>query len=112
MDKEVDETVSLLKGQALWQVAKALAASDPDRAEDVARSITNEIYQAWALAEVAKVLAASDPDRAARLARSITDEKTQAEVLAEAAKAWLQGWVSLWPVPGSICRHAQTTRPT
>ena len=60
----------------------------------------------------AKVLAASDPDRAARLARSITDEKTQAEVLAEAAKAWLQGWVSLWPVPGSICRHAQTTRPT
>jgi hypothetical protein len=57
-----------------------LAATDPDRAERIARSITKN-RQASALSDVAVVLAATDPDRAAQLltdaedmARSSTDQ--------------------------------------
>jgi hypothetical protein len=51
-----------------------LVATDPDRAERIARSITDESGKARALGEVAKTLAATDPYRAERIARSITDE--------------------------------------
>ena len=48
----------------LAEVATALAATDPDRSERIARSITSESYQVSALANPAKALAATDPDRA------------------------------------------------
>ena len=49
---------------ALVAVARALAATDPDRAERIAQSITDESRKASALADVARALAATDPDRA------------------------------------------------
>ena len=82
------------KATALAEVAKALAATDPDRAERIARSITSESSKAKVLAEGAAALAATDPDRAARLmadaeriARSITDKSEKATALAEVAAA-------------------------
>ena len=49
---------------ALSDVAEALAVIDPDRAERIANSITEESAKAWALSDVARTLAATDPDRA------------------------------------------------
>jgi len=48
-------------------VARALAATDPDRAERVAQSITNEESKAGVLGDIAGKLAAIDPGSAARL---------------------------------------------
>ena len=82
------------KAIALAEVAKALAATDPDRAARLmadadasARSITSESSKATALAEIARALAATDPDRAERIAQSITSEYLKASVLAEVATA-------------------------
>ena len=46
------------KAQVLTDVARALAATDPDRAERIASSITDRHLRARALADVAKALAA------------------------------------------------------
>jgi hypothetical protein len=46
--------------------ASAVAATDPDRAERIARSITDQIWKAKALSTVAAAVAATDPDHAAR----------------------------------------------
>ena len=69
----------VLKASALSRVAEALAATDPDRAERIANSITDESSKASALSGVAEALAATDPDRAGwlladaeRIADSIT----------------------------------------
>ena len=66
---------------------KPLAASDPDRAERIAQSITTKDGKADALAAVAEALAASDPDRAERIAQSITDEFFKAMALASIAQS-------------------------
>ena len=83
-----------VKARALAAVAEALAATDPDRAERIAQSITREKEKALALTAVAKALAATDPDRAARLiadaersAQSITDEYGKAIALTAVAEA-------------------------
>jgi hypothetical protein len=62
------------RARVLAEVAKALAATDPDRAERIAQSITGEDLKARVLADIAGMLAATDPDRAERTARSITRE--------------------------------------
>ena len=69
------------RARVLAIVAEVLAATDPDRAERIARSITDEAWQANALCSVTGALAAIDPDRAERIARSITDEAWQANAL-------------------------------
>jgi hypothetical protein len=81
--------------RALTYVAVVLAATDPDRAERLARSLSsvNE-PQHRALAEVAGVLAATDPDRAERLARSIANADIKASALASVA----QGMAAAHPV--------------
>jgi hypothetical protein len=61
-----------LKEDALRDIARALAATDPDRAERIANSITDEYRKAGAVPYVAAALAATDPDRAERIANSIT----------------------------------------
>ena len=60
--------------QRLGQVHYGEREQVADRAERIARSITDEDSKADALAGVAKILAATDPDRAERIARSITEE--------------------------------------
>ncbi len=59
---------------ALVHVVRVLAASDPDEAERIALSISDESACADALAYAAETLAMTEPDRAERLARSITSE--------------------------------------
>ncbi len=68
--------------EVLAEVAKVLAATDPDEAEHVARSIVNHRWQTKALTEVAKVLAATEPDRAERLPYAVTDEVWRPQALA------------------------------
>jgi hypothetical protein len=82
-------------------VAKALAATDPDRAAQLltdaqrsARSITDKAHKASALSRIARALAVTDPDRAAqlltnaeRIARSITYEPSKASTLSRIAEA-------------------------
>ena len=87
-------TAESSKASALRYVAKALAATNPDRAERIARSITAERWKAPALRDVAKALAATDPDRADRLltdaeriAYSITDDYLKASALSGVAEA-------------------------
>ena len=55
------------KYESFANIAKALAAIDPDRAEGIARSIADDGWRVDALAVIAKVVAATDRDRAARL---------------------------------------------
>src|SRR4029077_5961154 len=84
------------KAMALGYLAKALAASDPDRAARIAQSIVkkDKREKVKLLADVAKALAATDPDRSARLfgdaervARSIRDEYDKAYPLSDLAEA-------------------------
>ena len=48
---------------ALVAIAGAVAATDPDRAERIAQSITYDSWKASALAAIAGALAATDPGR-------------------------------------------------
>jgi Caspase domain len=72
--------------QALALVARKVAAIDPDHAERIAQSITDEQPRAWALAGIAEALAITDPDRAERIAQSITSQAWKASALAGIAK--------------------------
>jgi prophage antirepressor-like protein len=85
----------------LADIAKVLAATDPDRAaqliadaERAAQSITSRYKKALTLTDVAEALAATDPDRAAQLiadaeraAQSITSKNKKAVALADVAEA-------------------------
>jgi hypothetical protein len=63
-------------------------AEQPDRAVQLARSITNDVGQAQALTGiVAALVVAGQPDRAEQLARSITNDDRQAQALTEVAAA-------------------------
>ena len=73
-------------------MATAIAqAGDPDRAETLARTITDPGAQAEALASLATIAAqAGDPDRAETLARTITSPRPQAQALNGLAAAIAQ----------------------
>ncbi len=60
-------------------------AGQPDRALEVARSITDDNWRAEALSGVASQMAATDPDRAVEVARSITDDYRRAVALSGVA---------------------------
>lgn len=60
------------KQWALATFARAMAATDLDRAESLANSIANKEFKSVALFRIAVVMAATDPDRAERLARSVS----------------------------------------
>jgi hypothetical protein len=77
------------KAQALAGVAQALAATDPDRAERTAQSITDANQKAQALAGVAQALADTSPDRAENIVKSITNESLKAQALTRIARVWL-----------------------
>jgi hypothetical protein len=73
-------------------VIEAMATIDPDRAERIAGSLTDEYWKASALTSIAGTVAATDPDRAAhlateaeRIARSLTDTERTASALARIA---------------------------
>ena len=75
------------KAVALASLARAAAATDPDRAERIAQSITDEHEKAVALASLARAAAATDPDRAERIAQSITEQNSKTVTLARIAEA-------------------------
>jgi TIR domain len=87
------------KASALAANAKALPATDPDRArliteaERVAQSITDDYSKASALAAIAGALPATDPDRARliteaeRVAQRITNDDRKAKALGAIALA-------------------------
>lgn len=75
------------RANSLAHIAGALAAINPDDAERVAQSITDESSKAFALVRLAIALAATDPDRAERIGLSITNEISQIWVLTAIAKA-------------------------
>jgi Effector Associated Constant Component 1 len=76
-----------LKTDALGRAAATLAATDPDRAERIARSITVESQQGSALGNVVEALIPADLDRARRVARSITDDDSRQSALGQIAEA-------------------------
>ena len=86
----------------------ALAATNPDHAERIAESLTDEWDKAHALSEVAKALAATNPDHAERIAKSLTNEWDKA-LRAERGR---QGTGSHQPRPRrpASCRR-RTLRP-
>ena len=59
---------SVIEGIGAGERRGEVAATDPDRAERIAQSITLETYKPMALVMVAEAVAATDPDQAARLA--------------------------------------------
>jgi hypothetical protein len=74
------------KSETLRVIAKAaVAAAEPDRAERIARSITDEEQSSWALGGVAQSLAATDPDRAESIARSIPTDTAKTKALCDVA---------------------------
>jgi hypothetical protein len=81
------------KARAFAGIARAVAATDPDHAERIARSITSEDWKARALAGIAGVLAATDADGATwlsadaeRVAQSIARESWRVEALVAIAE--------------------------
>jgi uridine phosphorylase len=70
---------------ALKEVAVAVAPGDPDRAEQIARTIVDPNEQGWALRDVAAVVAPGDPDRAEQIARTIVDPNEQGWALRDVA---------------------------
>jgi hypothetical protein len=90
--QSITEEVS--KAGAPADVAAAVVATDPDRAESIAQSITDEYSKVLALARIAAAVAAAAPGRAARLtadaegiAQSIIDGRMKALALARVAGA-------------------------
>ncbi len=65
----------------ITDVASALAATDPDRAERIRKPIPSGDSKTSALNEVARALAATDPDRAERIPRSIPGKRWKARAL-------------------------------
>jgi hypothetical protein len=63
-------SVPLERDRVLASVASALAATDPDRAEDIATTITNMNLKERAWAGIARALAASGLDRALAVTRN------------------------------------------
>jgi Effector Associated Constant Component 1 len=76
-----------LKTHALVRAAETLAATDPDRAERIARSITIESQQGSALGNVVEALIPDDLDRARHVARSIRDDYSRQSALSHIAEA-------------------------
>jgi hypothetical protein len=76
-----------LKLHALDRAVGTLAATDPDKAEGAARSITVESLQGSALDHVVEALIPTDPDRAKRVALSIADDYTRECALGHIAEA-------------------------
>jgi Caspase domain len=74
------------KARTLIRIAEAAAAIDPDRAEDIAASISLQGSKEAALFDIAKVVSATDPDRAERIAQSMTTNGGKAELLSYIAK--------------------------
>ena len=72
---------------AMAGVALALASNDPERAEHLSRTITNQAGRAQAVANLANTPAPADQDRAERLARSVTAKHLQAWALCQVAVA-------------------------
>ncbi|MFB4314413.1 protein kinase [Actinomadura sp. 21ATH] len=66
----------LFRDEAVCDVVVALAAFDPDGAEDAARTIEDDAQRARAKAGVAAAVAAADPYRAARLLHELRDPAT------------------------------------
>ncbi|MGN2638289.1 hypothetical protein ACTD5D_19260 [Nocardia takedensis] len=69
---------------ALAALARVVAATDPDRAQAIAHSITNPNLQVDALAATARVVAATDPDRAEAIVQTIADPNRQVD-----ARGWI-----------------------
>ena len=93
-ERAARSVTGISRGSALAGVAVALAATDPDGAEHVAQSITDEESKASALTRVAEALAATDPGHAARLliaaertAESLTNESWRADALENVAES-------------------------
>jgi hypothetical protein len=75
--RQLDEDIALAK------TAKTLAATDPDRAERMARSITaDDQLRDGTLFRITERVAATDPDRAERVARGIADDELRAQAMA------------------------------
>lgn len=75
------------EGPAMELAAGAMAAVDPDRAEQMAGQITDGHWRAQALTRIVRATAAADPDRAERIAESITYDVAKAEALASVLEA-------------------------
>jgi hypothetical protein len=76
-----------LKTHVLVQAAATLAATDPDRAEHIARSITVESQQGSALGNVVEALIPADLNRARHVGKSIADDYTRQSALGQIAAA-------------------------
>jgi hypothetical protein len=96
---------------ALAGVARAIAATDPDRAEHLAQSISCYEIKGWVFAAAARAVAATDPDRAERLTESVYEKDQRASTLAEVAAAMVATDPSA--PPGSSPKlNASPSRPT
>jgi hypothetical protein len=72
----------------LTKVAQALATSDPDQAERIARSITDQPSKGEVLTKLAEALATTDPDRAERTALLIPYRSLKVRALVRIAEAY------------------------
>ena len=101
-------TGKISKALALAAVVRALAATEPDRAERTARSIANEMLKASALVDIATAAAATDPDRAERIAQSITRAFYKVQALVAIAESLVNVRLSAGQLQGA--RRRATAR--
>ena len=83
--EQLANSVTGSRDSALSGVASALAGIDPDRAERLIHSITNGSSQVFALLNLARGVVAADPDRATRL---LADAERIARSLTGTWKPW------------------------
>jgi serine/threonine protein kinase len=76
---------SLGRNSMLWQIATAMAGIDSSRAEQIARTITNEHERDRCLFQIVRVVAGTDAARAEQIARTIAADPIRAEALVEVA---------------------------
>jgi hypothetical protein len=72
---------------ALADVARRLAATDPDRAERIADTIPHEWGNDRARADIAAAMAGTDPARAERIAEALTDDGLKVRAVTRVAQA-------------------------
>lgn len=69
-----DQILSLGHPQSLGTIVHAIAASDPERAETLARQIPRQESRDSALGDIVRAIAETDVDRAERITTTITDQ--------------------------------------
>jgi hypothetical protein len=116
VDRTLDEIEGIIRSMireepgtvanVVIRLAEALASTDPDRADRIARMHPDQGVQASAVARAAMLVAHTDPARAERMARAIA--QLTGQVIRPVAEPTRSARVRWWPRPREASRQVPT----